>query len=332
MRKLKKFSGKMMFYVFISLVIVSVGYPLAVYAKSENNNNGDPQNPSLFEKRAQYQHIVAFFAVDPDIAYQWVPPSFDLVLDTDAPGMATGVVVLLHSPVYSFISTPNSPPLEEGENFAPDSVVHFWFQVEGPAEVPHVPGAMIDTPTGYYYSVVDLVTSSVAHSLFRRAGRPAVLVRDITFIDEGQDQTVEITFLNGKEMVVEAYTPYIAPGVPLNSILGGNVWQYHVGGNGKMGNDSGVSLDPANGNSSNLSTTKVQYLGLMPGVPLTTQVEIDADPGTIFEDCFGMTYVVASRGVLFSPNNVVLNGSRGELLWTDYPSPEIPVPPDLPEP
>jgi hypothetical protein len=329
MRKLRKFSGKMMFYVFISLVIVSVAYTLAADAKSQNNNNGDPQNPSLFEKRAQYQQIVAFFAVDPDIAYQWVPPAFDLVLDTD--DMATGVVVLLHSAEYSFISTPNSPPLEEGENFAPDSVVHFWFEVQGPTETLLVPGAMMSTPTAYYYSVVDLVTSPVAHSLFRRAGRPAVLVRDITFIDDGQDQTVEITFLNGKEMFVEAHTDFVLdPPYPLK--LGGNAWQYHVGGNGRMGNDLGVSLDPANGNPSNLSATKVQYLGLTPGVPNLTQVEIDADPGTIFEDCFGMTYVVASRGVLFSPNNVVLNGSRGELLWTDYPSPEIPVPPDLPEP
>jgi hypothetical protein len=327
MRKNKNFFGKMMFYVFISLVAVALAYTLAVDASAQYVNNGDPQNPSLFEKRTQYKQIVAFFAVDPDIALQWVPPSFDLVLD--AQGMATGVVVLLHSAEYSFISTPNSPPLEEGENVAPDSVVHFWFQVEGPFEFLPVPGATMTTPTAYYYSVVDLVSSPAIHSLFRRAGRPAVLVRDITFIDEGQEQTVEITFLNGKEMIVEAYTPVL---LPFTLILGGNAWQYHVGGNGKMGNDSGVSLDPATGNPSNLSTTKVQYLGVTPGAPNTTQVEIYADPGTIFDDCFGMTDVVASRGILFSPSNVVLNASRGDLLWTDYPSPLIPVPPALPEP
>ena len=294
-------------------------------------SGGVPKNPSLFEKRFQGKQIVAFFTVDPDIALQWVPPAFDLVLD--AQGMATGVVAVIHNAEYCFISTPDSPSLEEGENVAPDSVVHFWFQVQGSSESPppHVPGAMIDTPTAYYYDVADLVTTQEAHSLYRQAGRPAVLVGDIFFIDDGQDQTVEITFRNGRKMFVEAQTDFI-PSPPFPLILGGNAWQYHVGGNGKMGNDSGVSLDPANGNPSNLSTTKVQYLALTPGMPNYTRVEIDADPGTIFEDCFGMTYVVASRGILFSPTNVVLNASRGNLLWTDHPSPGIPVPPALPEP
>ena len=298
---------------------------------------GVPKNPSLFEKSFQGTQIVAFFAVDPDIALQWVSPAFDLVLD--AQGMATGAVAVIHSADYCFISTPNSPPLEEGESVAPDSVVHFWFQVQGPSEFLPVPGAIISTPTAYYYDVADLVTTQEAHSLYRRAGRPAVLVSDITFIDEGptedgagEEQSVEITFLNGSKMFVEAYTPYLAPWVPLNLILGGNAWQYHVGGNGKMGNDSGVSLDPANGNPSNLSATKVQYLGVTPGMPNTTQVEIYADPDTIFDDCFGMIYVTASRGVLFKPNNVVLNASRGDLLWTDYPSAQIPVPPAFPTP
>jgi len=291
-------------------------------------NSGEPRNPSLFEKRFQGTQIVGFFTVDPDIALQWVPPAFDLVLDTQ--GMATGAVAVIHSAEYCFISTPNSPPLEEGESVAPDSVAHFWFQVQGPSEILPVPGAMINTPTGYYYDVADLVTTQEAHSLYRRAGRPAVLVSDISFIDYGQDQTVEITFRNGSMMFVEAHTDFLPAPFPL--ILGGNSWQYHVGGNGKMGNDSGVSLNPANGNPSNLSATKAQYLGLTPGMPNSTHVEIDADPGTIFEDCFGMTYVVASRGILFSPTNVVLNASRGDLLWTDYPSPQIPVPPALPEP
>jgi hypothetical protein len=327
MRKSKKCSGKMLLYVFISLVIVSLAYPLAVDAKSQNVNNGDPKNPSLFEKRFQGKQIVAFFAVDPDIALQWVPPAFDLVLD--AQGMTTGVIAVIYSADYCFINTPNSPPLEQGENVAPDSVVHFWFQVEGPAELLPVPGALINTPTAYYYDVADLVTTQEAHSLYRRAGRPAVLVRDISFDDYGQDQSVEITFRNGSKMFVEAHTDFILTS-PFPLKLGGNSWQYHVGGNGRMGHDLGVSLDPANGNPSNLSTTKAQFLGLTPGMPNSTQVEIDADPGTIFEDCFGTTYVVASRGTLFSPTNVVLNASRGDLLWTDYPTPAIPVPPALP--
>ncbi len=292
-------------------------------------SGGVPKNPSLFEKRFQGIQIVAFFPVDPDIALQWVPPAFDLVLD--AQGMATGAVAVIHSAEYCFISTPNSPPLADGESVAPDSVVHFWFQVQGPSELLPVPGAMINTPTAYYYDVADLVTTQEAHSLYRRAGRPAVLVSDISFIDYGQDQAVEITFRNGSMMYVEAHTNFIpAPPFPLK--LGGNSWQYHVGGNGKMGNNSGVSLNPANGNPSNLSATKAQFLGLTPGMPNSTQVEIGADPGTIFEDCFGMAYVVASRGTLISPNNVVLNASRGDLLWTDYPSSPIPVPPALPEP
>ena len=81
MRKIKIFSGKMLFYVFMSLVAVALAYPLAVDAKSQNIDNGDPRNPSLFEKRFQGKQIVAFFAVDPDIAYQWVPPAFDLKAD-----------------------------------------------------------------------------------------------------------------------------------------------------------------------------------------------------------------------------------------------------------
>jgi hypothetical protein len=187
---------------------------------------------------------------------------------------------------------------------------------------------MVNTPTAYYYDVADLVTTPEAHSLYRRAVRPAILVSDISFIDEGQDQTITITFINGSMMVVEAHTNFLPAPFPI--IVGGNSWQYHVGGNGKMGNDLGISLEPANGKLSNLSTTKAQYLGKTPGMPNKTQVEIYADPGTIFEDCFGMTYVVALKGTLFSPTNVVLNASRGELLWTKYPPAQIPVPPALP--
>jgi hypothetical protein len=309
--------------VWICFFVAALLLSLAILGPAQGK--GTPKNPSLFEKRFQGIQIIALFPVDPDIALQWVPPAFDLVLNN---GMATGVVAVIHSAEYCSISTPNSPPLKEGENVAPDSVVHFWFQVQGPDQTLPVDGATIPTgKTVYYYDVADLVTTQEAHSLYRRAGRPAVLVSDISFSDSGQDQTVEITFPNGSMMFVNAHTNI----VPGNRIVSGNSWQYHVGGNGEMGNDSGVRLDPANGNPSNLSATKAQYLAVMPGIPGSTQVTIEADPGTIFEDCFGMTDEV-TLGVLFSPTNVVLNASRGDLLWTDYPNPAIPVPPALPEP
>jgi hypothetical protein len=287
---------------------------------------GEPRNPSLFEKRFQAKQIAAFFPVDPDIARQWVPPQFELVLDQEQ--MATGVINLLYSPDNCWYRTPNLPPLEEGENFAPDSVVHFWLQVQGPVEVLPVTGATLTLPTAYYYDVVDLVTNPAVKQLYRRAGRPASLVRDITLDGDEQTQTAEITFLNGGKITINAYTPTLLP-QPFK--LGGNVVQWHVGGEGKMGNDLGVRLDPAKGNPSNVSTTRVQFLGLTPGPPNSTQVTIQADPGTSFEDCFGMSgEVVASRATFFNPNNLVLNASRDDLMWTDYPSPPISVPPVFP--
>jgi hypothetical protein len=290
---------------------------------------GEPRNPSLFEKRFQAKQLVAYFQVDPEIARQWVPPQFELVLDQ---GMATGVINLLYSPDNCWYSTPNSPPLKEEENFAPDSVAHFWFQINGPVETIPVAGAYFTQPTAYYYDVVDLVTNPAVKQLYRRAGRPASLVRDITLDGDEQTQTAEITFLNGGKIIINAYTPPAPthPPVPLPFMLGGNVVQYHVGGEGMMGNDLGVRLDPATGNRSNLSTTRNQFLGLIPRVPNTTQVTIHADPGTSFEDCFGMSIVVASRATFFSPNNIALNASRGDLMWTDYPSPLISVPPAFP--
>lgn len=287
---------------------------------------GDPANPTLTEKRFQATQLAAFFPVDPDLARRWVPPAWDLAVD--AQGNATGVLALMDYPEYSWLRTPNSPPLEDGENVAPGSIVHFWFVVQGPVETIPVPGAQVTTPTAYYYDVADLVTSKVEHRLYRRAGRAAILVSDISFVVQGTTQTGEITFLNGRKITLSAYTPTQLP-TPLR--LGGNLWQWHVGGATEMGDDLGIRLNPATGNPSNVSTTRGQFLGLVPGPPNTTQVTIHADPGTLFVDCFGPTPVIASRATFFSLNNVALNWGRGELLWTRHPPTPLPVPPALPE-
>jgi hypothetical protein len=302
---------------------------------------GEPRNPSLFEKRFQANQLAAFFDVDPDIARQWVPPAFELVITGEAPNeKATGVFVVIHGPDYSAYSTPNNPPMKESENIAPDYIAHFWIVIKKPAWIPATPfpieGAEMMAPTGYYYDVADLVTNTVAHRLYRRAGRPAILVGDITLVDEGLIeestgvtlQTGEVTFLNGSKITFEATTPLRA--APL--MLGSNFWQWHVGGLGEMGDDLGVRLDPATGNPSNVSTTRGQYLGLTPGNPNSTQTTIYADADTPFEDVFGTNYVESVKGTFFKPNNIVLNASRGDLLWTTYPSPIIPPPPDFPEP
>jgi hypothetical protein len=285
----------------------------------------DTGNPTLTEKRFQATQLAAFFPVDLDLARQWVPPAWQLAID--AQGNATGVLALMHYPEYCLLRTPNSPPLELGEDLAPASIVHFWFLLQGPVEIIPVPGAQNTAPTAYYYDVADLVTSQVEHRLYRRAGRAAILVRDITFVDEGATQTGEITFFNGSKITVSAYTPTQLP-TPLK--LGGNLWQWHVGGAAEVGDDLGVRLDSANGDPSNVSTTRGQYLALVPGPPNTTQVTIQADPGTIFADCFGATTVVASRATFFFLNNVALNWGRGELLWTVSPPDPLPVPPILP--
>jgi hypothetical protein len=286
---------------------------------------GEPRNPTLFEKRFQVSQIAVPFPVDPDVARQWVPPEFQLVIDGQ--GKATGVFVLIDGPVFSTYSTPNSPPFVEGENLAPDSVAHFWFLVQGPYEVLTVPGATKTAPTAYYYDVADLVTNPIAHRLYRRAGRPAILVHSISLVDGGGTQTGEVIFLDGGKISLVATTTLLA--APFK--LGGNFWQYHVGGLGEMGNDLGVRLDPETGNPSNVSTTHGQYLGLTPGTPSSSEVTITADPGTYFEDIFGKSVAVSTKGTFFKPNNAVLNASRGGLLWTDYPSPLIPLPPAYPE-
>lgn len=285
----------------------------------------DGDNPTLTEKRFQATQLAAFFPVDPDLARQWVPPAWPLALD--AQGKAIGVLALMDYPNYSLLRTPNRLPLEDGENIAPASIVHFWFVLQGPLETIPVPGAQVTAPTAYYYDVADLVTSPLEHRLYRRSGRAAILVSNITFIDWGSTQTGEITFLNGSRITLSANMPVLLP-APLK--LGGNVWQWHVGGATAMGDDLGVRLDPARGTPSNVSSTRGQYLGLVPGPPNTTQVTIHADADTLFAECFGATDVVSSRATFFRLNNVALNWGRGELLWKVSPPVPLPLPPTLP--
>ena len=284
-----------------------------------------PANPTLTEKRFQARQLAAFFPVDADLARQWVPAAWQLALD--AQGKATGVLAVMDYPDYCLLRAPNTPPLVEGENVAPASIVHFWFVLQGPIEVVPVPGAQVTTPTAYYYDAADLVTSVDELGLYRRSGRAAILVQDITLVDQGATQTGEITFLDGRQITFSAYTPTQLPS-PIK--LGGNVWQWHVGGATEMGDDQGVRVDAAGGNPANVSTTRGQYLGLVPGPPNTTRVTVHADPGTLFAEFFGGTELVASRATFFRLNNIALNWSRGDLLWTVSPPAPLPVPPILP--
>jgi len=298
---------------------------LGVIAVAATVESATPHNPTLTVKQFQASQLAAFFAVDADVARRWVPAGWPLALD--AQGKATGVLAVMNYPEYCLLRTPNNPPLAEGVNVAPAAIAHFWFLLQGPPEVLPVPGAKVTTPTAYYYDVADLVTSREEHALYRRSGRAAILVSDITLLDEGQTQTGEITFHDGRRITFSAFTPVQLP-APV--AVGGNVWQWHVGGAAPIGEDLGAWPQPPTGNASNVSVTRGQFVGLAPGPPNTTQVAIEADPGTIFEKCFGASAVVASRATFFRLNNIVLNWGRGELLWTIYPPTPIPVPPLLP--
>ena len=309
----------------LSTILFSATFLLSTAALALAFDGGAPANPTLFEIRYQVNEIAAFFPVDLALARQWVPPAFNLAVDAQA--KATGALIFMDGPNYFLLTTPNSPPLEGGENLAPVGVVHFWLILQGPAEVLPVPGAQVTSPTLYAYDVATLLTSPQAVRVFRRAGRNAVLISGITLVDEGQKQTAEITFLNGSKITLNAYTPTQFP-TPLR--LGGNVWNWHVGGSEEMGGDLGVRLTPATGSPSNVNTTRVQYLGLTPGPPNSTQVTIHADAGTLFADYYGASDVVALRAKFFGPNNIANNGSRGELAWTTYPPSPIPLPPALP--
>lgn len=286
---------------------------------------GTPENRTLFEVRQQCNEIAAFFPVDLALARQWVPPEYSLAVD--AQGNAGGALILMNCPTYFSLATPNSPPLQGGENTAPGSVVHLWFMLQGPAQVLPVPGAQVTAPTQYAYAVADLVTSPIAVRVYRRAGKNAVLISGTTLVDEGQGQTGKITFTNGRKITFDAYTPTQSP-TPLR--LGGNVWNWHVAGPAEMGEDPGVHHDPAVDNPSNVNTTRVMFLGLVPGPPNTTRVTIHAEAGTRFADYFGASDVVASRATFFRPDNIVNNSSRGQLAWTTHPPLGLNCPPLLP--
>lgn len=273
--------------------------------------SGTPENPTLFEVRQQCNEIAAFFPVDSAVARRCVPPAFGLAVD--AQGNAGGALIFLNCPKCFSLTTPNSPPLQRGEDTAPGSVVHLWFMLRGSAQVLPVPGAEVTTPTQYAYAVADLVTSPIAARVYRRAGKNAVLISGATLVDKGRRQTGTITFTNGSKITIDAYTPTQLP-TPLR--LGGNVWNWHVG-------------DPG-GNPGDVNTTRVMFLATAPGPPNTTRVTIHAESGTPFADYYGASDVVASRATSYRPNNDVNNSSRGELAWTTYPPDTLHCPPLLP--
>jgi hypothetical protein len=302
----------------IACVFLGWGGPKkeAVGTSSGAIKGATPANSTLLEVRQQCNEIAAFFPMDLALARRWVPPQYTLAVD--AQGHASGALILLNCPNYSSLTTPNSPPLQGGENLAPGSVVHMWFMLQGPVQVLPVPGAQATARTQYAYAVADLVTSPIAARVYRRAGKNAVLIRGTTLVDKGQRQTGKITFTNGSKITFDAYTPTQSP-TPLR--LGGNIWSWHVVGPAEMGGNLGPS---------NVNTTRVMFLGTVPGPPKTTQVTIHAEPGTLFADYFGARVVVASRATFIKPDNIVNNSSRGELAWTTYPPHALNCPPLLP--
>lgn len=276
---------------------------------------GTPANPTLFEARKQCNQLAAFFTVDPVIASQWVPPPFQLAID--AQGQATGALIVLDCPDFYFLRTPNGPPLEEGENLAPAAEAHFWMMLQGPFQVLPVPGALVTAPTQYFYSLADLHVIRVARTVYRRAGRNAIPVSEVTLVDQGNIQAGEITFTDGSKITYNAHTPTQLP-QPLP--FGGNTWTWHAGDDGEIGD----------GGDRGVNTTRVMFLSTVPGAPNSTHVTIHAEPGTGFADFYGRSDVVSSRATFFRPNNIVLNSSRGDLAWTTYPPDPIPVPPAFP--
>ena len=287
--------------------------------------SSSPGNPTLSEVRQQCNEIAAFFPVDLALARRWVPQTYKLVVD--AQGKASGALIFLNCPKYFWVTTPNSPPLQEGKNTAPGSVVHLWFMLQGPDETLPVPGAQVTAPTRYAYAIADLVTSPIVAQMYRRAGKNAVLISGTTLVEHGKRQTARIIFANGRKITLEARTATQLP-VPLR--YGGNIWHWHVSDPAEIGGDLDVHLNPAAGKPSNVTTSRVMFLATVPGPPNTTQVTIHAERGTPFTDYFGASSVVASRATSLRPNNIVTNSSRGELTWKTYPPSPIPVPPSLP--
>ncbi len=272
---------------------------------------GTHADPTLFEVRQQCNEIAAFFPVDLTLARRWVPPAFNLAIDSQ--GKAGGALILLNCPKCFWLATPNSPPLETGENTAAGSVVHLWFMLQGTAQVIPVPGAEMTAPTQYAYAVADLVTSPVAARVYRRAGKNAVLIAGATLVDNGKRQTAQITFTDGKRVILEAYTPTQLR-TPLR--LGGSIWNWHIGD--PPDGDDGLRV-PSTATPTNINTTRVMFLGTVPGAPNSTQVTIHAEQGTPFAAYYGVADVVTARATFFRPNNVVNNSSRGELAWRAYP-------------
>lgn len=285
-----------------------------------------PENPTLSEVRQQCNEIAAYFPVDFALARRWVPQTYKLAVD--AQGRASGALIFLNCPKYFWVTTPNSPPLQEGKNTAPSSVVHLWFMLEGPAEVLPVPGAQVTAPTRYAYAIADLVTSPVVAHAYRRAGKTAVLIGGATLVDHGKRQSGKIIFTNGGKIILDAYTVTQLP-TPLR--YGGNVWHWHVSDPAETGDDLGLHLDPAVGNTSNVTTSRVMFLATVPGTPNTTQVTINAERGTPFADYYGASDVVSSRATFLRPNNIVTNSSRGQLAWTTYPPNPLKCPPLFPD-
>jgi hypothetical protein len=304
------------------LVLVVAGAFFLRSTGSDAIKGGTSGNPTLFEVRQQCNEIAAFFPVDLALARRWVPQSFSLAVD--AQGNAGGALIFMNCPNYSWLTTPNSPPVQRGENTAPGSVVHLWFMLRGPAQVLPVPGAQVTSPTQYAYAVADLVTSPVAARVYRRAGKNAVMISGTTLIDEGKEQKGKITFINGTTITLDAYTAKLSP-TPLR--LGGNIWNWHVGSPEELGDNPGAYLDPAVGNLSNVNKTRVMFLATVPGRPNTSQVAIHAEPGTPFVQYYGIRDVVTSRATFLRPNNIANNSSRGQLAWTMYPPYTLNCPP-----
>ncbi|MDZ7636790.1 MAG: hypothetical protein U5J83_00815 [Bryobacterales bacterium] len=205
---------------FLILIFIAA-FGLSLAGKSADP--GTPANRSLFELRYQASQIAASFPVDLDTARKWVPPAWNLAVDPN--GMAKGLVTIISYPNHGILTTPNSPRFEEGQNIAPAAIAHFWFALAGPVEILPVPGATITSPTSYFYDVADFVTSKTARAIFRRAGRPAILVREISLVSWGSGQAGEITFMNGRKITLDAIATTTLP-APL--VLGGNAWQWHA--------------------------------------------------------------------------------------------------------
>jgi hypothetical protein len=284
-----------------------------------------PGNPTLSEVRQQCNEIAAFFPVDLALARRRVPQTYKL--EVDAQGKASGALIFMNCPKYIWVSTPNSPPLQQGKNTAPGSVIHLWFMLQGPPEVLPVPGAQVTAPTRYAYAVADLVTNPIVARVYRYAGKNAVLISGTTLVENGKRQTATIIFTNGRKITLEAYTATQLP-APLR--YGGNIWHWHVYYPAETGDDLRLHIDRAVADPSSVTTSRVMFLATVPGPPNTTQVTIHAERGTPFADYFGASRVVASRATFLRPNNIVTNSSRGELAWKTYPPSPIPVPPSLP--